>query len=242
MATMAADVMTDVRTRVDDLDWSELDAQLDDGATPSPPVLLERGRVRASWPVCSTAAGFARRSTWRATASATAATATSTTRCPSSIPALRAAFYAHLAPIANRWSERLRGDTPTFPLAHEELLERCRDAGQTRPTPLILRYGRRRLERAAPGPLRRGLLPLPGPDRALRRGVDYEGGEFVLMEQRPRAQSRAHVLTPAAGRVRHLPHPRAPERRHAPAITGSAAPRRRAPSRRRAHRARSDLP
>ena len=66
-----------------------------------------------------------------------------------------------------RWSERLSGDTPRFPDTHAELLERCRAAGQERPTPLILRYRPGRLERAAPGPLRRGVLPVPGPDRAL---------------------------------------------------------------------------
>jgi hypothetical protein len=118
---------------------------------------------------------------------------------PELIADLRASFYPHLAPVANRWSERLRGDTPTFPLAHEELLERCREARQTRPTPLILRYG--------PGDWNALHQDLYGevffPFQILtvlsRRGVDFEGGEFVLMEQRPRAQSRVHVLTPPQG-------------------------------------------
>src|SRR3954463_81709 len=60
---------------------------------------------------------------------------------PAPIAELRPALYRHLAPVANEWADRLRGDEPTFPLAHEELLERCAAAGQTRPTPLILRYG-----------------------------------------------------------------------------------------------------
>jgi hypothetical protein len=93
----------------------------------------------------------------------------------------------------------LRGDTPTFPADYEELLERCRQAGQTRPTPLILRYG--------PGDWNALHQDLYGdvffPFQILtvlsRRGTDYEGGEFVLLEQRPRAQSRAHVLTPPQG-------------------------------------------
>ena len=58
---------------------------------------------------------------------------------PEPIAAARAAFYAHLAPVANAWAERLRGEEPTFPATHEALLERCRAAGQERPTPLILR-------------------------------------------------------------------------------------------------------
>ena len=118
---------------------------------------------------------------------------------PELIAALRASFYPHLASVANRWSERLRGDTPTFPLTHEGLLERCHAAGQTRPTPLILRYG--------PGDWNALHQDLYGdvffPFQILtvlsRRGVDFGGGEFVLMEQRPRAQSRAHVLTPPRG-------------------------------------------
>ena len=58
---------------------------------------------------------------------------------PDPIPALRAGFYAHLAPIANDWAQKL--GEPGFPLDHDELLELCAAAGQQRPTPLILRYG-----------------------------------------------------------------------------------------------------
>src|SRR5215207_10691160 len=60
---------------------------------------------------------------------------------PAPIAELRGALYRRLAPVANRWSTLLSGDNPTFPAEHEELLVRCRAAGQERPTPLILRYG-----------------------------------------------------------------------------------------------------
>jgi uncharacterized protein len=59
---------------------------------------------------------------------------------PDLIQGARVAFYEHLAPIANRWADLLSGENPTFPLTHERLIERCADAGQTRPTPLMLRY------------------------------------------------------------------------------------------------------
>ena len=59
---------------------------------------------------------------------------------PAPIADLRTTFYRHLAPIANDWAELLRGDARRFPAEHEELLEECHAAGQTRPTPLILRY------------------------------------------------------------------------------------------------------
>jgi hypothetical protein len=115
---------------------------------------------------------------------------------PDTIGALRGAFYRRLAPIANDWSQRLGGAPDAFPLEHAELLERCRAAGQERPTPLILRYG--------PGDWNALHQDLYGdvyfPFQVLtvlsEPGVDFEGGQFVLMEQRPRAQSRAHVLEP----------------------------------------------
>jgi uncharacterized protein len=118
---------------------------------------------------------------------------------PEAIAALRAAFYRHLAPVANDWAARLSGDNPTFPLEHEELLARCRAAGQQRPTPLILRYREgdwNALHQDLYGDV---YFPFQVLTVLAERGVDYEGGELVLMEQRPRAQSRAHVLTPPRG-------------------------------------------
>jgi hypothetical protein len=118
---------------------------------------------------------------------------------PKPIAELRTSFYRHLAPVANDWAARLRGDTPTFPLEHDELLERCRAAGQHRPTPLILRYGEgdwNALHQDLYGDV---FFPFQALTILSERGTDFEGGEFVLMEQRPRAQSRAHVLTPPMG-------------------------------------------
>ncbi len=118
---------------------------------------------------------------------------------PAPVQAARTAFYAELAPIANAWAERLNGDRPRFPDTHEELLERCRAAGQERPTPLLLRYRPgdwNALHQDLYGEVYfpfQVLTVLSDPDH------DYAGGEFVLLEQRPRAQSRAHVLRPAQG-------------------------------------------
>ncbi|MBV9605246.1 MAG: 2OG-Fe(II) oxygenase [Solirubrobacterales bacterium] len=118
---------------------------------------------------------------------------------PELVQAARTAFYARLAPIANAWSERLTGDTPRFPDTHDELLERCRAAGQERPTPLLLRYRPgdwNALHQDLYGEVYfpfQVLTVLSDPER------DYAGGEFVLLEQRPRAQSRAHVMRPPQG-------------------------------------------
>ena len=118
---------------------------------------------------------------------------------PDTIAALRSSFYLHLAPIANDWSRLLRGDAVTFPLEHPQLLQRCRTAGQERPTPLILRYGEgdwNALHQDLYGDV---YFPFQILTILSEPGVDFEGGEFVLMEQRPRAQSRAHVLKPPRG-------------------------------------------
>src|SRR4051794_2509301 len=118
---------------------------------------------------------------------------------PETIGALRCAFYRQLAPVANAWSARLAGSDDPFPLDHEALLEACRRAGQERPTPLILRYGAgdwNALHQDLYGDV---YFPFQVVTVLSEPGVDFEGGEFVLLEQRPRAQSRAHVLRPPQG-------------------------------------------
>jgi uncharacterized protein len=118
---------------------------------------------------------------------------------PEEIAQLRASFYPRLAPVANDWSARLGGEPDAFPLEHEQLLARCRAAGQDRPTPLILRYGAgdwNALHQDLYGDV---FFPFQVVTVLSERGADFEGGQFVLLEQRPRAQSRAHVIDPAQG-------------------------------------------
>jgi hypothetical protein len=112
---------------------------------------------------------------------------------PRLVGELRASIYACLAPIANRWNERMNLDV-RYPPSHAEFIERCHEAGQSRPTPLLLRYGagdynclHQDLYGEHVFPLQVAIL-LSEPDR------DFSGGEFVLTEQRPRMQSRAEVV------------------------------------------------
>lgn len=117
---------------------------------------------------------------------------------PPLVESARVSFYEHLAPIANGWADRLSGDNPTFPATHAELLELCRKAGQTRPTPLILHYRQgdwNALHQDLYGEVYFPFQVLT----VLSDRDEYDGGEFVLLEQRPRAQSRAHVLRPPQG-------------------------------------------
>jgi uncharacterized protein len=118
---------------------------------------------------------------------------------PAEIAELRAAFYDRLAPIANDWSARLGGDPDAFPLEHDGLLARCRAAGQERPTPLILRYGAGDWNAMHQDLYGDVYFPFQVVTVLSERGPDFEGGQFVLLEQRPRAQSRAHVVEPARG-------------------------------------------
>ncbi len=112
---------------------------------------------------------------------------------PPLVAALRAHLYRRLAPIANRWQEAL-GAAERFPDALAEYLARCAAHGQTRPTPLLLRYtagGYNCLHQDLYGAL---AFPLQVTCVLGRRGADYTGGEILLVEQRPRAQPRGSVI------------------------------------------------
>jgi hypothetical protein len=113
---------------------------------------------------------------------------------PDVVAELRRAFWPHLLRIARAWSDR-RGLPAPWPDGLVHWLEMCHDAGQTRPTPLMLRYGPgdwNALHRDLYGELVFPLQVVVGLDAP---GVDYTGGEFVVVEQRPRAQSRATTCT-----------------------------------------------
>jgi len=111
---------------------------------------------------------------------------------PPLVAQLREHWYPQLAPIANRWYEAM--DVATrFPATHAEFLQRCHAAGQTRPTPLLLQYGEGDYNCLHKDLYGEHVFPLQMAVLLSEPGLDFEGGEFVLTEQRPRMQSRPEV-------------------------------------------------
>jgi len=182
-----------VAGRVDGLDWSRIAAELDDQGSAVIDGLLTPGE-------CAGLAGlYAHEDHFRShVRMARHGFGRGEYRyfrypLPDLVAGLRTALYARLSPIANAWHERL-GIANRYPLRHDQFIEQCHAAGQTRPTPLLLQYGpgdfnclHQDLYGDLAFPLQVAIL-LSDPD------ADFTGGEFVLTEQRPRMQSRAEVV------------------------------------------------
>lgn len=128
---------------------------------------------------------------------------------PPIVRALRKHLYPPLATIANRWQDRL-GEKHRYPPGLDTFLAQCHGAGQTRPTPLLLHYdqdGYNCLHQDRYGDV---AFPLQVVIALSRPGIDFEGGEFLLTEQRPRMQSRGEAVTLSQGEGLVFPNQQRP--------------------------------
>jgi hypothetical protein len=119
---------------------------------------------------------------------------------PDIVQALREHSYSHLVPLANQWNQAM-GLSEVFPEQHTPFLETCAKHGQTRATPLLLHYESgdfNCLHQDVYGAI---AFPLQLTCFLSQPGTDYEGGEFVIVEQQPRAQSKAEVITAQQGQA-----------------------------------------
>ena len=128
---------------------------------------------------------------------------------PAPVALLRERLYPRLVPIANRWSDALGASAP-FPRTHARYVEVCHAAGQTRPTPLLLKYGEGDYNCLHQDLYGEHVFPLQVAFLLSDPDCDFSGGEFVMTEQRPRMQSRPLVVPLAQGdavvfAVRHRP-------------------------------------
>ncbi|MGK5169011.1 2OG-Fe(II) oxygenase [Geodermatophilus sp. CPCC 205761] len=183
-----------MRDRVDALDWATLTAEVDEaGSAQTAPLLTpdecreisalydDVGRFRSTIDMARYRFGSGQYRYFDHP-------------LPDVVAGLRAAFYPHLVPIAREWATRLGRPAP-WPDTLDEWLAQCHDAGQARPTPILLRYGTgdwNALHRDLYGDLVFPLQVVVGLDEP---GVDHTGGEFLTVEQRPRAQSRGYAAT-----------------------------------------------
>jgi hypothetical protein len=120
---------------------------------------------------------------------------------PEVVMELRHCAYPYLAEVANHWAEALREKAPRYPLEHETFLKTCHKAGQTKPTPLMLHYeagGYNCLHQDLYGEVS---FPLQMVFLLGQHGVDWDGGEFILVEQQPRAQSKPQVVIADCGQA-----------------------------------------
>jgi uncharacterized protein len=113
---------------------------------------------------------------------------------PSLVEVIRSALYPRLVPIANRWHDTMRIDV-RFPDRHADFIDRCHAAGQQRPTPLLLQYGAGDYNCLRQDLYGEHVFPLQLTILLSEPGRDFEGGEFVMTEQRPRMQSRPQVVS-----------------------------------------------
>ena len=183
----------DVTTRVDALDWTQITTDLDGQGCAVLKGLLSPGECHELVALYPDESKFRSRIVMGRHGFGRGEYKYFSYPLPDPIAELRPALYGRLCGIANRWNQTMGIDI-SYPLAHDAFLKRCHDAGQVRPTPLLLQYGAGDYNCLHQDLYGEHVFPLQVAILLSEPGRDFTGGEFVLTEQRPRMQSRPEVV------------------------------------------------
>jgi uncharacterized protein len=190
---MALGTIENVSERVTSLDWEAVSKTLDELGCAMAPQILTRGECESLTSMYDAEEHFRKRVIMARHGFGRGEYKYFSYPLPTLLQELRTALFPRLAAVANRWNGTL-GNPQRYPLEHKEYLEACHSAGQREPTPLILRYGPgdyNCLHQDLYGEL---VFPFQVAFLLSQPKRDFEGGEFVLVEQRPRMQSRPEVV------------------------------------------------
>ncbi|SAK63127.1 PF09859 family protein [Caballeronia pedi] len=188
----------DMEARIDALDWAGLEAQLDGYGCATTPALFTREECEALAAQYDRDGIFRSRVVMERHGFGRGEYKYFAYPLPDTLERVRRAVYPHLAPVANRWNDVMRIET-RYPREHTEFIERCHRAGQTRPTPLLLRYVSGDFNCLHQDLYGEHVFPIQMAILLSAPGRDFTGGEFVMTEQRPRMQSRAEVVPLSQG-------------------------------------------
>ncbi|KAF0811712.1 hypothetical protein IGB42_03871 [Andreprevotia sp. IGB-42] len=186
-------VLPDTTGQLAMLDWARIETDLDEQGWVLVPGLLSTGQCRAIAASYGNEHIFRSRVVMERHGFGRGEYKYFSYPLPALIGDLRRTLYPHLVPVANRWNQ-IMGIALSYPALHADFIARCHAAGQLRPTPLLLQY--------APGDYNclhqdlygEQVFPLQVAILLAEPGQDFDGGEFVLTEQRPRMQSRPQVV------------------------------------------------
>jgi len=187
--------ISDARRRIERLDWEHIEQSLDEKGYATTPALLTAQQCASLIALYPDRERFRKKVDMTRLRFGVGEYKYFADPLPPIVAELRAAFYPRLAPIANRWSSALVESAPPLPSDLTGYLHYCADRGQIKPTPLMLRYeagGYNCMHQDIYGEV---VFPLQITVALSRREADYSGGEFLLLEDRPRAQARCSALT-----------------------------------------------
>jgi hypothetical protein len=209
MNTMLEEIRMPAIERVEALGWQEIATSLNQQGNAVLPEVLKPAECEALAALYTDESGFRSRIVMGRHGFGRGEYKYFSYPLPDIVQALRTSLYRKLAPVANAWNEAMKMGVH-YPAEHAEFIQRCHDAGQTRPTPLLLQYGAGDFNCLHQDLYGAHVFPIQVAFLLSEPGSHFTGGEFVLTEQRPRMQSRPEVVPLRQGdavafAVRHRP-------------------------------------